>query len=137
MVGNLVSFDVTATATATVLLLALGVGLARRSESRTEVTDAPQRQAAGAPRMHLGPARRARDQTTSDAWAGLAARAGPAVAPRRLAVLPLLLMIMAGVSGAVWQANVRPIAADMAARGRNSTPRPRTGGALDVRPSGQ
>ena len=38
------------------------------------------------------------------------------MAPRRLAVLPLLLMIMAGVSGAVWQANVRPIAADMAAR---------------------
>ena len=38
------------------------------------------------------------------------------MALRRLAVLPLLLMIMAGVSGAVWQANVRPIAADMAAR---------------------
>ena len=38
VVGNLVSFDVTATATATVLLLALGVGLARLSESRTVPT---------------------------------------------------------------------------------------------------
>ena len=116
VVGNLVSFDVTATAAATVLLLALGVGLARLSESRTEVTDAPQRQAAAAPHATWADPASARDQTTSDAWGGLAARAGSAVALRRLAVLPLLLMIMAGVSGAVWQANVRPIAADMAAR---------------------
>jgi O-antigen ligase/Flp pilus assembly protein TadD len=114
VVGNLVSFDVTATATATVLLFSLGVGLARLSESRTVRSDAQQLQATGAQRAPWdGPAR---DQTTSEAWAGLSARAGPAAAPRRLAVLPLLLMIMVGVSGAVWQANVRPIAADMAAR---------------------
>lgn len=118
MVGNLVSFDVTATATATVLLLALGVGLARLSESRTAPSDAQQLQATGAAAQRApwaGPAR-ARGQMTSEAWAGLSAGAGPAVAPRRLVVLLLLLMIMAGVSGAVWQANVRPIAADMAAR---------------------
>jgi tetratricopeptide (TPR) repeat protein len=114
--GHLVSFDVTASATAFVLLLALGVALARLSESRTEPTDAQQRQVASAAAQRapwVGPARA---RTTSEAWAGLSARAGPAVALRRLAVLPLLLMIMAGVSGAVWQANVRPIAADMAAR---------------------
>ena len=118
VVGNLASFDVTATATATVLLLALGVGLARLSESRTVPTGAPQRQAtdAAARARALGRPGAARDRATSEAWGGLAARAGPAVTLRRLAVLPLLLVIAAGVGGAAWQANVRPIAADMAAR---------------------
>ncbi len=91
--GNLVSFDVTATATATALLLALGVALARPA----------------APQVIRGGAA----QEAPGRFSAPISRTEPGL---RWAALSLSLVIAAGSGWAIWQANVRPIAADVAAR---------------------
>ncbi|MFN2290687.1 MAG: O-antigen ligase family protein [Anaerolineae bacterium] len=88
--GNLVSFDVTATATATALLMALAVGLARPREIGND--------------------------------AGVTGPSAAEMAARRIRQVPgaataaLSLLVAAGLGAALWQANLRPVAADIAAR---------------------
>jgi hypothetical protein len=87
--GNLVSFDVTATATATALLIALVVGMIRQRESGVDT-------AAAAPSAAQPVARQIRTLPGS-------------------ATVALALLMAAGLGAALWQATLRPIAADMAA----------------------
>jgi len=93
--GNLVSFDVTATAAATALVMAIAVGLTRRRQPLLNA-----RPAGRAPNGADGPGRL--EQTGQRASGRVAAA--------------FVLMAATGIGIAVWQANVRPVAADVAAR---------------------